>query len=890
MSSSQELSTKYQPSEVESRWYPVWEQNGLFGARADSKKKSYSIVIPPPNITGSLHMGHALNNTIQDILIRMHRMQGDEALWFPGTDHAGIATQTMVEKDLAKQGIRKKDIGREKFLEHVWAWREKYGRTIVDQLKRLGASCDWSRERFTMDPQCTKAVREAFYRLYKKKYIYKDKYIVNWCPRCLTALSDLEAEHEDDANAKLYHLKYPLEQPVGGRDSITIATTRPETILADVAIAVNPSDERYTDVVGKSAILPLVGRKLRIVADQHALKEFGSGALKVTPAHDLNDFEIGRRHKLETLVCMDERGKINDLFPKYQGLDRFECRKQIVEDLREGGYLVKEEQYTVPLAKCYRCHTVLEPYLSDQWFMDMSELAKPAIEVARDGRVQFFPERFGGLYLNWMENLRPWVLSRQLWWGHRVPIWTCVNGHQDSHIEDPTECPTCHSKEYSQETDVLDTWFSSGLWPLSTMGWPDEKAPDLNFFYPTAVLSTDRGILYLWVARMIMMGLEFKHEVPFHHVYIHATVLTRDGKRMSKSLGTGVDPLELFDKYGTDATRLGLMLMTSQGQDIRFYEERIGECMRFANKIWNAFRFSMPNFALAKGAASDYKSRWSVEDRWIMSRLHRLIELVGRSIDEYRFDVAAREMQDFFWGEFCDWYVELSKAVFYERDDTAEKEKTATILLEVFSTFLRLMHPIMPYLTEELWQQLPGDNGYVVVAPWPRFDASVHDEEADRHMGLLIDTMRGIRNMRADVNIEAKADVEVTAVFADGTARRILDANADVFRRMAHVVPLKVVEALAEKPQAAVSARCGGGEIFMPIGGHVDLAKETERLNKELSDITQYLERTSAKLNNPSFVEKAKPEVVERERAKVAELEENRQKVAHRLEVLKGLN
>ena len=882
-----ELPKVYQPAEVEAKWYPLWENSGLFRADVNPDKKPYCIVIPPPNITGSLHMGHALNNTIQDILIRTHRMRGFETLWLPGTDHAGIATQAVVEKELKKEGKTRHQLGRDAFLERVWAWREESGRTIVGQLKRLGASCDWSRERFTMDPECTLAVRVAFGHLFRKGYIYRGKRIVNWCTRCLTALSDLEVEHTQDKNGKIYHLRYGLES--GGH--VVIATTRPETILADVAIAVHPEDERYKALVGTNAILPLVERKLKIIADPIVEREFGTGALKVTPAHDANDYEIGQRHGLESLVCMDLHGIINDLVGAYQGLERFECRKKIMEDLRAADAVEKEEDYEVALARCYRCDTVLEPYLSDQWYVNMEKLGKPALDVVKDGKIDFYPERFKGLYINWMENLRDWCISRQLWWGHRVPVWTCGNcGHQDAHVDLPERCPKCDSVEYHQETDVLDTWFSSALWPLSTLGWPADT-PDLAYFYPTSVLSTARDILYLWVARMIMMGLEFKHEIPYRDVYVHATVLARDGRRMSKSLGTGVDPLELFDKFGTDATRFGLAWMTGQGQDIRYSEERIEMSRNFANKIWNAFRL-IQKFLPEKHFQDIPGERelWRLEDAWILDRLQRSITTVTEAIARYAFDEAARELYEFFWDDFCDWYLELVKPVFYERKDIHEQQKTGIILDYVFSTFLRLLHPIMPFITEEIWHAMPGDRGFIMVAAWPQpFDA-LREGRVEQNFALLQEVIRGIRNMRAEVSIPPKDDVAVTVVFHDLAPREVLAENEDAIRRLAGATPITIIDSLEDKPKAALSARVGGGELFMPLAGAIDLGKEIARLEKELQDVAQNIERTRTKLSKPDFVERAKPEVVERERARLEELAAHRMKVSDRLGALKELS
>ncbi len=900
---SRTMDKQYSFAEVEPRWYAIWEQRGVFTPSSDSERPPYSVVIPPPNITGSLHMGHALNNTIQDILIRTRRMQGFSALWVPGTDHAGIATQAVVEKSIAREGLTRFDLGRERFMERVWKWREEYGRTIVGQLKRLGASCDWSRERFTMDLQCTRAVREAFYRLYQKGWIYRGKYIVNWCPRCLTALSDLEVEHETDPAGNIYHIRYPLDDET----AIVIATTRPETILADSAIAINPRLEYVGDdgisrpnpwkhLAGRKARLPLVGRLLPIIEDSHVELGFGTGALKVTPGHDVNDFAIGSRHALETIVVMDEHGCMNEAAGVYAGLDRFKCRARILEDLEREGYLVKVEPYPVALGRCYRCNTVLEPYLSDQWFMRMEEIARPATEVVREGRVRFWPQRFGDLYLRWMENLRDWCIGRQLWWGHRVPVWTCENGHQEAYRDDPTQCVRCDSKGLVQDPDVLDTWFSSALWPLSTMGWPAETE-DLRRYYPTSVLSTDRGILYLWVARMIMTGLEFKGDIPFSDVYIHATVLTRDGRRMSKSKGTGIDPLVLFEQYGTDATRFGLAWMTGQGQDIRFSEERIQMSRNFANKIWNAVRLALrllehggvTSMASPFATPSHDRACWSLYDRWIVSRLQEVVAKVSQAVDDFAFEVVARTLYDFFWDEFCDWYLELIKPVFYDRQDPGEQQRTAGVLGGVLSVFLRLLHPVMPFITEECWQTLSGDNSLIATAPWPTVDDALRDAAADEEMALLTDIVRGIRQMRAELSTPPRDDTEVVLVFESAATRAVLEANSEVLRRLVHANPVTLLARLEQKLPAALSVRSYGGELFLPLPASMELDRELARLEKECADTDGLIAAAGAKLARPGFVEKARPEVVERERAKLGELEATRARIVQRLEVMRGL-
>lgn len=879
---TKELSKVYQPGEVEAKWYDEWMRANNFTAKPDPSRKPFCIVIPPPNITGSLHMGHALDNTIQDLLIRWKRMEGFASLWIPGTDHAGIATQTVVEKELLKEKKTRHDLGRDEFVRKVWKWRDEYGRTIVQQLKRLGASADWSRERFTLDEQCSKSVKEAFIRLYRKGWIYRGKYIINWCPRCLTALSDLEVEHED-IEGKLYYVKYPFAK---GRGGITIATTRPETILADTAVAVNPDDNRYKKYIGKEVTVPLAGRKVPVIADPEVKTDFGTGALKITPAHDPVDFEIGRRHNLPAISVLDSRGKMNEEAGPYAGMDRDKCRKVFTEDLRKGGFLIKEEEYLHAVGHCYRCNTVIEPYLSDQWFVKMKGLAEPAIKAVKDERVRFIPERYTGTYLYWMENIRDWCISRQLWWGHRIPVWNCGNcSFEDAYVENPDKCPKCGSHQFIQDSDVLDTWFSSALWPFSTMGWPDDTE-DLKYFYPTSVLVTARDIIFLWVARMIMMGLEFMKDVPFRKVYIHATILDKEGRRMSKSKGTGIDPLELFNKYGTDATRFALAFMTAQGQDIKFSEEKMEMARNFANKIWNASRFVMRNMESLPAAKPWKEYTLNNIDRWILSGITKTIEKVTKSLEEYDIAKATSALYDFFWDDFCDWYIEMVKPVFFG-EDNKEKEKIRKILLFVLENFYKLLHPFMPFITEELWHNLPGKNKNLIVESWPLPDASLFDEKSENEVNFIRDVIRGIRNLRSEINIQPQAETEAE-IFAENTVSvKILKEAESIIKSLARINPLWIKESAADKPRHALTCRVGDTEVFLPLIGE-KLVKELERLRKETVRINRDIESLGSKLKDEMFITKAPPAIVEKEKARFQDLKDLKEKIDERLKSLEG--
>jgi valyl-tRNA synthetase len=888
-----ELEKNYRPEMVESRLYNKWEEHNTFSASVDPEKKPYTIVIPPPNITGDLHMGHALNNTIQDILIRFKRMQGFSSLWVPGTDHAGIATQRVVEKELLKEEKTRWDIGREAFLERVWKWSDEYRKRIINQLKRMGCSCDWSRQRFTLDDWCSKAVREAFVRFYEKGYIYKGKRIINWCTHCHTALSDLEVEHEAQ-DGKLYYLHYPAENGEGG---ITIATTRPETILADTAVAVNPEDPRYKNLIGKNVILPIVGRKLPVIADSYVDMEFGTGALKITPGHDPNDFEIGERHKLRMMIVMDEKGIMNEDAGKYIGMDRFECRKAIVEELKQIGSLVKIDDYAMAVGTCYRCTSVIEPYISEQWFIKMSELAKPATDKVKDGTTKFFPPRFGDMYIDWMENLRDWCISRQLWWGHRIPVWYCAKcGFEGAFREEPSTCPKCGSKELSQDEFVLDTWFSSGLWPMSVLGWPDEK-PELDYFYPTSVLSTDRGIIYLWVSRMMMFGLVFKEDIPFKDVIIHATVLNKEGRRMSKSLGTGVDPVVLFDKYGTDATRFGLSMMTEQGQDIKFSEERIEMSRNYANKIWNASRYVLGFLPKSYADMDRNQFEFKLWDKWILSRLYSTIASVSENIENYQFDGAAKNLYSFFWDNFCDWYIEITKPILYGENED-DKIRTFWVLEHVLNRFLRIAHPIMPFITEEIWSYLPENREHeneleneadklLIVTAWPDIDDNLVDKNTENEFEFTAEVIKLQRNMRAEANLKPNQKVRFMIETADERELAILNRTSEIIKHLAgiEVLDIALKDPSAEKKavKKSLSARVGQTDIYMPLEGLVDIEQEIERLGKERDKMAQMVKSLSAKCENPGFLEKAKPEVVEKEKTKLAEAKEQLKRVNERI-------
>lgn len=872
----------YDPQTVENKWYRFWEEKGLFHAQVTPGKPYFSIVIPPPNVTGQLHMGHALDNTLQDILVRWHRMQGDETLWMPGTDHAGIATQIKVEEQLAKEGLSRYDLGREKFIERVWDWKKQFGDRIINQLKRLGASCDWGRERFTMDEGCSRAVREVFVSLYEKGLIYRGNRITNWCPRCQTALSDIEVEHEEQPG-RLYYVRYPVE---GSDEYVTIATTRPETILGDTAVAVHPDDERYRRFVGHHLILPLVGRRLPVVADEYVDPSFGTGAVKVTPAHDPNDFDIGLRHNLPAIKVIENDGTMAAGTGKYTGMDRYACRRAIVDDLQQAGYLVRVEDHTHAVGHCQRCHTVVEPLISQQWFVRMQPLAEPALQAVRDGRITFVPERFTKIYINWLENIRDWCISRQIWWGHRIPAWYCQScGQVIVSRTDVTSCPHCGAA-VEQDPDVLDTWFSSALWPFSTMGWP-EQTPELKYFYPTSVLVTGYDIIFFWVARMIFMAMEFQREIPFRHVFIHGLVRDAQGRKMSKSLGNGIDPLEVVEKYGADTLRFTLVTGNTPGNDMRFYWERVEGSRNFANKIWNAARFVLMNLDGFEHHAGP--GELAPVDKWIISRYQRTVAAVTDNLARFELGEAARALYDFIWSEFCDWYIEMSKPRLYDRENAAARQTAQYVLWYVLLGTMKLLHPFMPFITEEIWQHLPHEGISIMTAPWPQVDNDRICPQAEQRVNLVMEIIKAVRNMRAEMNVPPGKRSPLILLAASQEMAAFLQHHQPYFTALAGAAPLTVDLLDSAKPKNALTAVAQGVEIYLPLKGLIDVNKELARLAKERDELAQDLARVQAKLANQAFIAKAPPVVVAKERAKEKELQAKRQALEERMAYLEKL-
>lgn len=875
-----ELPKVYEPREVEGRVYEMWEKNGCFEGRRDPDKRPFTIVMPPPNVTGQLHMGHAMDCTLQDILIRFKRMQGYAALWVPGTDHAGIATQIKVEEELRKsEGLTRYDLGREKFLERVWDWKHKFGNRIVEQQKKLGASCDWSRARFTMDEGLSNAVRHVFVSLYNKGLIYKGSRIINWCPHCVTALSDAEVEYKEKPG-HLWHIRYPIAGEEGRY--VTVATTRPETMLGDTGVAVNPEDGRYRDIVGKKCILPLVNKEIPIVADAYVDMEFGTGCVKMTPAHDPNDFEVGLRHNLESIRVLDDNGKVVEGYGRYSGMDRYEARKAIVADLEEGGYLVKVEEHTHNVGTCYRCGTDVEPIISAQWFVKMEPLAREALRVVNDGEVKFVPDRFSKIYTNWMENVHDWCISRQLWWGHRIPAWTCEDcGGMTVSETDPTECQHCHSTHIRQEEDVLDTWFSSALWPFSTLGWPDESSEDFKYFYPTDVLVTGYDIIFFWVARMIFSACEHTGKPPFHTVFIHGLVRDDKGRKMSKSLGNGIDPLEMADQYGADALRFNLITGNSPGNDMRFYTERCEAMRNFANKIWNASRFLMMNLTIDRCELPD---RLELEDKWILSKLNSVIPEVTENMERYELGVAAQKVYDFIWDSYCDWYIELTKTRLQGEDEDS-KLRAQQVLCYVLTETLKLLHPFMPFITEEIWQALPHSGDYLMLQQWPQHRAELDFPEEEKAMELIMDAIRGVRARRAEMNVPPSKKAQLTVSTLE---RAVFEQGIPFLKRLAYASDV-TVEGVADAgnddamtAQGMVTVTTHAARLFMPLAELVDLEKEKARIEKELKKNRAELDKLEAKLGNPGFVNKAPAHVVEAEqdraeklRALLAKLEES---------------
>ena len=857
-----ELPKVYDPGTVEKRIYEMWQSHGCFKGVIDPDKKPFSIVMPPPNVTGQLHMGHALDSTLQDILTRYKRMQGYAALWLPGTDHAGIATQIKVEEELrVKEGLPRYDLGREKFLDRVWEWKNKYGDRIVEQQKVLGASCDWDRSAFTMDETRAKSVRETFCELYEKGLIYKGSRIINWCPKCRTALSDAEVEYKDMPGS-FWHIRYPIED---SDEEFIIATTRPETMLGDSGVAVHPDDERYKHLVGKNAILPLVGRKLPIVADEYVELGFGTGAVKMTPCHDPNDYEVGLRHDLEQILCIDEDAKIIN-GGKYNGMDRYEARKAIVADLEEQGYLVKVEPYNHNVGCCYRCGTVVEPLTSPQWFVKMKPLAEAAIEVVKDGRIKFVPERFTKTYMNWMENVHDWCISRQLWWGHRIPAWYCDDcGKITVSRTDPCECEHCHSKNIHQEEDVLDTWFSSALWPFSTMGWPD-KTPELDYWYPTSVMVTGYDIIFFWVARMIFSGMEQMKKEPFHTVFIHGLVRDSQGRKMSKSLGNGIDPLEMAEKYGADALRFNLITGNSPGNDMRFYVEKCEAMRNFCNKIWNASRFVMMNLTVEDNHLPE---TLETEDKWILSKLNRVVKEVCDNMDSFELGVAAGKIYDFIWDDYCDWYIELTKPRL-NGDDEAAKESAQRVLLYVLVEILKLLHPFMPFITEEIWQALPHEGDALMMQSYPEYSEKLNFPEDEANFGMVMDAIKAVRARRSEMNVPPSRKSHL--IIVTDKAKAFTDGEKFICK-LAYASGVEVRAELPESTDGMVSVITDNARMFMPMAELVDLEKERARMEKELANAKKQLDGQNAKLANENFVSRAPEKVVNAEREKKAKLE-----------------
>ena len=866
-----ELPKAYAPHTVEQKWYAIWNSAGYF--KPSGHGSNYCITIPPPNVTGSLHIGHALCYSIQDVLIRWKRMQGYNTLCVPGTDHAGIATQNVLEKELRKEGLTRDDLGREKFVERTWHWVAEYGGVILSQLQRLGCSFDWDRTRFTMDEGYIDAVMDCFVRWWEAGLIYRGKRVINWCPRCLTAISDIEVNHEDRAG-KLYHIRYPFKD---GSGFVTVATTRPETMLGDTAVAANPSDDRYKSLFGKTIVLPLVGREIPLIADAYAKSEFGSGAVKVTPAHDLNDFEAGMRHNLPKVIVIDEHGRMTaEAGERYVGLDRYEARERVLEELGAQGLIEKIEDYVVPEASCDRCHTVIEPLLSEQWFVRMKELAQPAIDVVKQGRVKFIPDRYERTYLDWMENIRDWTISRQLWWGHRIPVWTTEDGEYIVARSEAEAIEKANGKALKQDEDVLDTWFSSGLWPQAVLGWP-RQTEDLATFYPTSVLTTARDIIYLWVSRMIMSGLYFMHEIPFDDVYIYATVLDEQGRRQSKSLGTGVDPLDVIKLYGADALRFALLARAARGQDIRFAkiekdrQPQVEEARNFANKIWNASRFVLMNL----GDAEDIEARWvpsdALADRWILAELNSTIEQVTSALDEYRLNEVAQTLYHFFWDSFCDWYIELIKSLVASREVTDEVRAARCRIVYVLETSLRLLHPLMPFLTEEIWQQLPHKGDSIMLVSWPEADPARDDPKAHEQMETLISLITKVRNIRSDMNIPIQTRLKLCIGTTDEGTRELVHENSGQIKRLARAEEITIYDTLPELESARRDI-VAGIEIAVPLGGLIDFEKERERVTKELTRKENEARSLAARLDNISFMERAPQEVVQEARDRHDEL------------------
>ena len=880
MEESKNLEKTYDPAGVEERLYKMWTENGYFHAEIDSDKEPYTIVIPPPNVTGQLHMGHALDETLQDILIRYKRMQGYSALWVPGTDHAGIATQIKVEENLrVNEGLTRYDLGREKFLERVWEWKNLYGDRIINQLKKIGSSCDWDRLRFTMDEGCSKAVKEVFINLYNKGLIYQGSRIINWCPHCITALSDAEVEHAEQAG-HFWHIKYPVKD---SDEVVIIATTRPETLLGDTAVAVNPNDERYTHLIGKTLILPLVGREIPVIADDYVDKEFGTGCVKITPAHDPNDFEVGLRHNLEQIKVLNDDATINELGGKYRGMDRYEARKAMVADLEKEGLLVKVEEHTHNVGQCYRCGTTVEPIISKQWFVKMKPLAQPAIDAVKNKETQFVPEHFEKVYFHWLENIRDWCISRQLWWGHRIPAFYCDKcGEMVVTKEDSAVCPKCGEK-MRRDPDTLDTWFSSALWPFSTLGWPD-KTPDLEYFYPTSTLVTGYDIIPFWVMRMMFSGIEHTGEVPFKHVFIHGLVRDSQGRKMSKSLGNGIDPLEIIDKYGADALRFTLATGNAPGNDMRFYIERVEANRNFANKIWNAARFTLMNLEIEENKLPA-KDKLQLEDKWILSKYNSLVAEVTNNLDKFELGIAVSKLYDFLWSNFCDWYIELVKPRLFDKENPT-RETAEYVLCYVLSGTMQLLHPFMPFITEEIWQHLPHEGESIMISRFPVYDKALDFAEDEKTMEAVMKAVSGIRNRRAEMNVPPSKKSKVIVVTKD---TKTYNNSKQFFEKLASASEVEVLPDKEGIDSKAVNIVVDGAEIFLPLEELVDKNKELERLNKEKKQLEGEIKRVEGKLNNKGFVSKAPQKLIEEEKAKGIKYREMLEKVLESINDMENL-
>ena len=878
--------TTYNPKEIEQHWYTYWEEKGYFHEEVDTNKEPFSIVLPPPNVTGQLHMGHALDNTLQDILIRTKRMQGYNVLWMPGTDHAGIATQVKVEENIMKtEGKSRHDLGREEFLKRVWEWKQEYGSTIVKQIRSLGASCDWTRERFTLDEGYHKAVLKVFVALYEKGLIYRGERITNWCPNCLTALSDIEVEHEDE-NGHLWHIKYPV---IGEEDVfLTVATTRPETMFGDVAVAVNPNDERYAHLVGKELLLPFVNRHIPIIADEYVDQSFGTGCVKITPAHDPNDFEMGQRHNLESIVVMNPDGTMNAGAGHFVNMPRELARKQVVAELEAQGLLEKVEEHGHSVGHCSRCNTTVEPMVSKQWFVSMEPLAKPALEVVRDKSIEFVPERFTKTYTNWLESIRDWCISRQLWWGHRIPAWYCQDcGETIVTTETLTECPHCHGK-VEQDPDVLDTWFSSALWPFATMGWPD-NTEEVKHWYPTSVMVTGYDIIFFWVARMIFMGLEFKEEIPFKHVFIHGLVRDSQGRKMSKSLGNGINPLEVIEEYGADALRFTLVTGNTPGNDMRFYMERVEANRNFANKIWNASKFVLMNLEGFDESFVPSAEDYTLADKWILEEYNKTVTNITNNLDKFELGEAASAVYDFIWNTYCDWYIELAKPRLYNKEGGRDRQTAQYLLVSILRHMMELLHPFMPFVTEHIWQHLPHEGESIMVAPWPSTLSMEGFGSAAAHMNVMMDGIKGIRNMRAEMNVPMGKRSEVILVPATEELKGILETHGDYFHTLGWAEKVTVLSPDAPKPENATVTVVNGLEVYLLLKDLIDADKEKERIAKEQATVLKEIARLEGKLNNQGFLAKAPEAVVAKEKEKLEEYKQKQQALNEREEFLKTL-